>query len=495
MQIAPQLRACILLGFQVLGLACPSYAEPRPVEVSYAAPLPGSPELESWAKAQAIRSADMLAAQQLDNGAVLASPSQREPNYYFHWTRDAALVMTTQLLELTKKEQSARSLQLLARIADYLRFSKSTQEVPNQSGGVEDLLNLGEPKFHVDASAYDGPWGRPQSDGPALRALFILKLAKLAMAHAWIAAELQRLDIRLTMDEVLRRDLAYTLAHWRAPSFDLWEEVRGSHFYNRLVQYRALVDGAAYLRAEGQSALGRAYGDAATAIAASLERFWSSEHGYLLATLERSGGIDDKRQNLDIAIVLAALHAADPLDPFFAPTDDRVLATAARLSESFSAAYPINRITRDPSGHAMAPGIGRYPEDRYDGVGSSVGHAWFLTTLAMAELHYRVAKQLADTGSLALTERNLPFYQRALGAPSVALSRGAVLDRRDPAFLALMTRLRETADAYLARVRYHSGRNGAMSEQFSRYDGFMRGARDLTWSYAALVSAVAARTP
>src|SRR5688500_16671266 len=29
---------------------------------------------------------------------------------------------------------------------------------------------LGEPKFQADGSAFNDPWGRPQNDGPAIRA-------------------------------------------------------------------------------------------------------------------------------------------------------------------------------------------------------------------------------------------------------------------------------------------------------------------------------------
>lgn len=49
------------------------------------------------------------------------------------------------------------------------------------------------------------------------------------------------------------------------------------------------------------------------------------------------------------------------------------------------------------------------------------------------------------------------------------------------------------ADKFLATIQYHQQRNGSMSEQYSRYDGYMQGARDLTWSHAAFISAIKAR--
>jgi GH15 family glucan-1,4-alpha-glucosidase len=46
---------------------------------------------------------------------------------------------------------------------------------------------------------------------------------------------------------VIKADLDFVAGNWRNQmGCDLWEEVRGTHFYTRLVQYRALVDGATF---------------------------------------------------------------------------------------------------------------------------------------------------------------------------------------------------------------------------------------------------------
>ena len=47
-------------------------------------------------------------------------------------------------------------------------------------------------------------------------------------------------------------------------------------------------------------------------------------------------------------------------------------------------------------------------------------------------------------------------------------------------------------DSYLRRIMFHS-HNGRLPEEFTRDDGFERGAKDLTWSYAALLTAAEAR--
>src|SRR4051812_43250932 len=60
-----------------------------------------SADLEAWIQTQ-----DQLAVQKLQKnispagthpGVVIASPSRTSPDYYFHWVRDAALVMGTQV--------------------------------------------------------------------------------------------------------------------------------------------------------------------------------------------------------------------------------------------------------------------------------------------------------------------------------------------------------------------------------------------------------------
>ena len=97
-------------------------------------------------------------------GAVVASPSRDNPNYFYHWVRDGSLVtdVVVGLDELATGQDKAFYDRTLDDLID---FSRQLQLTPNLSGG------LGEPKFNVDGSAFQGAWGRPQDDGPALRAI------------------------------------------------------------------------------------------------------------------------------------------------------------------------------------------------------------------------------------------------------------------------------------------------------------------------------------
>ena len=70
-------------------------------------------------------------------GTVIASPSTSYPDYYYHWTRDAALVMDTVLtLHIEDGDMEEKML-------DYVKHTKWSQE-------LETLGGYGEPKFHVD---------------------------------------------------------------------------------------------------------------------------------------------------------------------------------------------------------------------------------------------------------------------------------------------------------------------------------------------------------
>jgi glucoamylase len=44
------------------------------------------------------------------------------------------------------------------------------QAVSNPLGNLSNGAGLGEPKYDINITVFNEPWGRPQPDGPALRA-------------------------------------------------------------------------------------------------------------------------------------------------------------------------------------------------------------------------------------------------------------------------------------------------------------------------------------
>ena len=60
-------------------------------------------------------------------------------------------------------------------IEDYIKAQAVLQTVNNPSGSLYSGSGLGEPKYQIDGSSFKGSWGRPQRDGPALRAIALLE--------------------------------------------------------------------------------------------------------------------------------------------------------------------------------------------------------------------------------------------------------------------------------------------------------------------------------
>ncbi|MGZ3724648.1 MAG: glycoside hydrolase family 15 protein [Pseudobdellovibrio sp.] len=380
-------------------------------------------------------------------GAVIASPSREKPNYYFHWVRDAALSMDA-IVDLYKRTSSPDDKKNLEKkILNYIKFSQS-----NQRAGA--LTGLGEPKFYVDGRPYDLPWGRPQNDGPALRALTLIKYAKSKIDDGQTDYVKQNLyDSQLPSHSIIKADLEYVASQWQNPSFDLWEEVLGDHFFTLAAQKSALEQGAQLAQTLGDSGASDWYLKQSQKIAAKLNQFFNSPEKYILATVNRTGGLGSKASNLDTAVLLGLLRSNN-FHTDYNWNQSKVIGTVKALTKAFTDLYPINK-----SQPAPAVAIGRYPEDVYDGDAFQGGNPWVLTTLAVAETYYELAAwTLKHTG-----------------------------EKTDAA------KYIELGDAFFARVQLHANTDGSLSEQISRFNGYMTSAVDLTWNYAAILTTSWAR--
>jgi glucoamylase len=282
--------------------------------------------------------------------------------------------------------------------------------------------------------------------------------------------------------------LEYVAHRWEQTSFDIWEEVKGIHFYTRLVQRRALLEGAQLARRLNDNGAADFYDKRAKDIQASFDRFWDGNRKLLVTTVNRDGGLDYKHSQVDVQVVLAALHAVGQ-DDFLTPTNDRVQATAARVIEAFRDLYNINRARRD-----LGTAIGRYPEDQYNGVGNSVGHAWVLATAGMGEMYYKAASAYKKEARIPVTTNNIEFLRYATRpADNVNLVPNETITPADTRFNSLLQCLVREGDLYLARIRYHTAADGNLHEQMHRDTGYMTGAPHLTWSYVAFSTAYDAR--
>src|SRR5215470_8311211 len=195
-------------------------------------------------------------------GSVLASPViadwNPEPDYFFHWVRDSAIIMRT-AAELMEDANTELERQYWDRhFRDFVRFSLTLSRLDGAqfyrqcryrqatSHAARRFLRhdaeicalvgdkiLGEPRFNPDGTIDILRWSRPQYDGPALRALTCLRYLR---AGGPLSHEISLL---------LRQDLGFTLRHAGRACIGPWEEAGQClhHYYVALVQLGALVHG------------------------------------------------------------------------------------------------------------------------------------------------------------------------------------------------------------------------------------------------------------
>jgi glucoamylase len=400
---------------------------------------------ETWLQSEVLYSKQKLRESISPNGAaagvVIASPQRANPNYFRHWVRDAALTMQV-VVPLSQRASHRRErLQWEREIEYYVRFSRRNQLSATLTG-------LGEPIFEVDGTPFSGPWGRPQTDGPAIRAIALIQWANILIERGEIQKVQRELyDSVIPANTVIKADLEFVSHHWQDSSFDLWEEVKGDHFFTRMVQRKALSEGARLAERLEDRGAAAWYRQQVRNLDQALSRHWNSRGQWIRATLNRVEGVDYKASNLDSAVLLGILRAPHP---DFAVGNQKVISTFFQLSDHFERLYSVNQRFAD-----LAPALGRYPEDLYAGTDFDGGNPWVLTTLAAAEYCYKVSAE-----------------SRTLQSQKEWLDRG---------------------DSFIQRVQFHAYGSGSLSEQIDRDTGFMTSAGDLTWNYAAIINAAWAR--
>ncbi|KAJ3195972.1 glycoside hydrolase 15 protein [Irineochytrium annulatum] len=411
-------------------------------------------------------------------GIVVAAPANNANNYFFHWIRDSSLVMTSLLSVFRQTADQS----IVGLFADYQTLTRHLQT-------IKLLTGLGEPKVQVDGSDFTPDWCRPQNDGPALRASSFIRFVNTLFPHDVS----QILSIyNATNTGVIVTDLNYIAdrnVYTNNTNCDLWEERRDVYLYTLMSQRKALREGAALATSLGDSANAQKWAAAASDIDTLLPQFYNPS-----TQLIRRGASDPA---LDTAIALNAIH--NDIDGVYGPADDRVLGTLYTFAASFWPEYGVNhnRPLVDSAGLPVSLAIGRYNGDHYNGTGSSngasTGHAWFLADLAFAEVYYKAASAYLNQNSITVTAVNLPFMtgNRPAGLGLKNLKVGTY-SGTTPEFKAIVAQLKELGDTYVRSVKFHAG-GFNLNEQYNRDSGMAEGVRDLTWSYAALITANAAR--
>jgi glucoamylase len=398
-------------------------------------------------------------------GSIVASPVpgayDPDPDYFFHWFRDSAVVIDAVRLLY---EAGKLGTEALAHLNDFAHFGLSLESLDGRALVASPAWRQKvKPDFaqfvrtDADLAALHGPavladtrvnpdgtpdisrWNRPQHDGPALRALAMLRWARTLRSRAG-ASVVAIADV----SRLIRSDLTFTAERWRVPSYDIWEEDLGHHYYTLRVSAAALNEGADWATAQKRPEDAAALRAQAQAIGHSLDSFWDEKAGYYRSRDLASGTASLKQ--LDIAVILSAIHAAGAGVKHTA-RDPRMHATLERLESLFDTAYPINH--QRP--RERAPAMGRYQGDVYYS-----GGAYYFSTLGAAEFCF-----LAAAGEPAGSE-----------------------GRR---------RWTEHGDGFLQTTRAFTPASGDLSEQFDQRTGEQTSAKHLAWSYAAFISCIAAR--
>ncbi|KAJ1301930.1 hypothetical protein OPQ81_000769 [Rhizoctonia solani] len=402
-------------------------------------------------------------------GVVIASPSKEDPDYVYTWTRDSALVYKA----LVDQYISGRDHSLLQGIYDWIASQTKLQQVTNPSGTVS-AGGLGEPKFNINETEFTGSWGRPQRDGPALRATTFITFAndqlvkgkKSYVQSIWPAIQL---------------DLDYVAQFWNASGYDLWEEVYGSSFFTLAASHRSLRQGAALATKLGHSSLAKTYTEQAVNVLCFLQSFWDPTKSYIISNIN---GAAPTRTGLDVNSILTSVHQFDPEagcdNDTFQPCSDRALRNHKAVVDSFRTIYAINANYSTSEGAA----IGRYAEDVYYG-----GNPWYLATFAAAEQLYYATYTWLKVGKIQVTSLSLPFFQQIY--PSAKVGTYPVVSKDG---LGILLAVRKYADQFVLINKQFLGPNGGLAEQFDRATGAPKSAVDLTWSYASAITAFDARS-
>ena len=295
-------------------------------------------------------------------GMIIASPSN-DPPYKYHWIRDSALVMRV-VLDKYKKTKNNKYLIL---IINYIENEHHIQNLETKSG-------LGEPKINIDGTPFNGDWGRPQNDGPALRGIMMIKIFKqLINFYPQICLNIVK--------NVIIKDLEYVLNNYDKPCFDLWEEIFGWHFYTRLVQLKFIKE-FIILNEQYNFIYFENIVNVYNNLKSSINDHTDDIN--IISSFNTDGSIV---KMFDASTILGISHIDYDFDLIDHSFKGRFLNHSFELIKYFNSRYTIKTDM-----------IGRYKDDKYYN-----GHTWIICSLGVCQLY------------LYLTENNKnEMYEKAL---------------------------------------------------------------------------------
>ena len=353
-------------------------------------------------------------------GIIIASPSESPP-YKYHWIRDSALVMRTfvDMYQTTKKPV------YFQYIINYIENESKIQCLETKSG-------LGEPKYEITCSPFNGEWGRPQNDGPALRVIVLFEIIE-AFKYKY------QTIIQTLILPMIEKDVNYLLLNYKKPSFDIWEEIYGWHFYTRLVQLKSIKETLRhlYLFKSGElqeEKLRVCYNELLNDLKDHLA------DSTIISSFNEDGDIV---KGDDASILLAFSHISYDADIVKTIPFEFVNHTCQQLVNFFREKY------NDPNLYL----IGRYPNDKYYD-----GHIWVLCSCCLAQVYIELYRR-----------RNIVKYSSPMHRSASNPNNNCI----------------EIANQILERI-LTLDTNLILPEQFNANTNEYLSARKLTWNYSEL---------
>ncbi len=352
-------------------------------------------------------------------GIIIASPSKSEPDYFYHWIRDAAVTMKT-ILMLYKKN--------IINFDYLVRLFNNYIDVESKIQNLNTISGLGEPKVNVNLTCFNESWGRPQNDGPALRAIVLIDYLEILFEKKFKNNNLDKNIVKILYDceypthSVIKKDLEYISNNFNNESFDLWEEIKGYHFYTLMVQMKALEKGYKLAYKLDDYGAYEWYKLNYEKIKYNLSFFYNDNR--IISSYKNLENYEILRKD-DSSIILAYLHTDTEPDIYLQNT-------IIDLLKIFRKEYLINKKYDFYL-------IGRYENDKFYG-----GNPWVLLSCALANIIKKI--------------NNCNFYKD--------------LDKK------IINDL-----LYISKLN-----NNHLSEQIDKDNLNMKGAKYLTWNFSEFIN-------
>jgi glucoamylase len=431
---------------------------------------------------------DLLMKNVMENGAVAAASSRAEPDYGFHWRRDGALIYQVLWREAQNEALIRRYIE-----ADLAMLAQASP---------------GKAKFNLDLTPYSGVWAEPQNDGPALDILLLAEYANFLLSRS------EKGDVPFVFNylynshprspQLITAQAEYLMGvYHHAHDVEPWEEGWGRHFYNAKVQIHSLLKAAELAEKLWDSVAAEQYRSTAYEIQRFLQKeHWDEQRKFYRSTvmhpehMYRPGHYDWRKNKteLDVGVLLSFLHSDSSVN------DSRLMSTFFELRKAARAEYFINYSDKRFK-YALA--MGRYPGDMWDGVNRTGGNPWFLSTFAASEMLFKLAREYKETQAIVVDRFNQAFFvelMEAFAPEKVSLFKQNYFEfalheikSSSDLFPIVLDALKKAGDEHLMLGLSHTSPEGRIDEQFNAFHGYMQGAQNLSWSYAALITAIRAR--